>query len=81
MNFIEAKEIFRDADSRKGLPAWTYNNDELTRLEMEQVFLRNWIPPNSVPAPRHGHTRLRQSERLFQRLHKISLPRALPIHQ
>ena len=43
MNFIEAKEIFRDADSRKGLPAWTYNNDELTRLEMEQVFLRNWM--------------------------------------
>jgi len=43
MKFIEAKEIFRDADSRKGLPAWTYNNDELTQLEMEQVFLRNWM--------------------------------------
>ncbi len=43
MKFIEAKEIFRDADSRKGLPAWTYKNDELTQLEMEQVFLRNWM--------------------------------------
>ncbi|MCP4877372.1 MAG: Rieske (2Fe-2S) protein [Gammaproteobacteria bacterium] len=25
------------------LPAWTYNNDELTELEMEQIFLRNWV--------------------------------------
>ncbi len=43
MKFVSAQEIFKQAGSRKGLPAWTYNNDELTRLEMEQVFLRNWI--------------------------------------
>ena len=43
MKFVSAQEIFKQAGSRKGLPAWTYNNDELTQLEMEQVFLRNWI--------------------------------------
>ena len=43
MKFVSAQEIFKQAGSRKGLPAWTNNNDELTRLEMEQVFLRNWI--------------------------------------
>ncbi len=43
MKFVSAQEIYRQAGSRKGLPAWTYNNDELTRLEMEQVFLRNWM--------------------------------------
>ena len=42
MKFLSAKEIYRQAGSRKGLPAWTYNSDELTELEMEQVFLRNW---------------------------------------
>lgn len=43
MNFISAEEIFRDPATRRGLPAWTYNSAELTRLEMEQVFLRNWM--------------------------------------
>ncbi len=43
MKFIEANEIFRKDGSRRGLPAWTYNSDELTQLEMEQVFLRNWM--------------------------------------
>jgi len=43
MKFLTAKDIFQQPGSRKGLPAWTYNNDELTRLEMEQVFLRNWM--------------------------------------
>ena len=43
MKFITAAEIFRDPATRRGLPAWTYNSDELTRLEMEQVFLRNWM--------------------------------------
>ena len=43
MKFISAQEIYRDPQSRKGLPAWTYNNDELTQLEMEQVFLRSWM--------------------------------------
>ena len=43
MKFVSAQEIYKEAGSRKGLPAWTYNNDELTQLEMEQVFLRNWM--------------------------------------
>jgi phenylpropionate dioxygenase-like ring-hydroxylating dioxygenase large terminal subunit len=43
MKFVTAEEIYRQAGDRKGLPAWTYNSDELTRLEMEQVFLRNWM--------------------------------------
>ena len=43
MKFVSAKEIYRDPASRKGLPAWTYNSDELTQLEIEQVFLRNWM--------------------------------------
>jgi phenylpropionate dioxygenase-like ring-hydroxylating dioxygenase large terminal subunit len=42
MKFVSAQEIFRDPESRKGLPAWTYNSDELTQLEMEQLFLRSW---------------------------------------
>jgi phenylpropionate dioxygenase-like ring-hydroxylating dioxygenase large terminal subunit len=43
MNFVTADEIFRDPAARDGLPAWTYNSDELTQLEMEQLFLRNWM--------------------------------------
>jgi phenylpropionate dioxygenase-like ring-hydroxylating dioxygenase large terminal subunit len=43
MNFVTADEIFRDPAARRGLPAWTYNSDELTQLEMEQLFLRNWM--------------------------------------
>ncbi len=42
MKFIPAKEIYA-AGGRSGLPAWTYNSDELTRLETEQVFLRHWM--------------------------------------
>ncbi len=42
MKFISAEEIFAAGD-RGGLPAWTYHNDELTRLEIERVFLRNWL--------------------------------------
>ncbi|MDH3447509.1 MAG: aromatic ring-hydroxylating dioxygenase subunit alpha [Gammaproteobacteria bacterium] len=43
MKFIDASEIFQDEADRWGLPAWTYNNDELTRLEIEQLFLRKWM--------------------------------------
>jgi phenylpropionate dioxygenase-like ring-hydroxylating dioxygenase large terminal subunit len=43
MNFVTAEEIFRDPAARQGLPAWTYNSGELTQLEMEQLFLRNWM--------------------------------------
>ena len=43
MKFESPSKIFADESSRKGLPAWTYNNEELTELEMEQVFLSNWL--------------------------------------
>ena len=43
ISFIEAERIYHEPGVRHGLPAWTYNNAELTRLEMEQVFLRNWM--------------------------------------
>ena len=41
--FIEAEEIYRVPGARSGLPAWAYHNAELTHLEMEQLFLRNWM--------------------------------------
>lgn len=43
MKYLSAKEIFKSSGARDGLPAWTYYNEELTELEMEQVFLRNWM--------------------------------------
>ena len=44
MQFKSAQSVYDQAvNGRKGLPAWAYNNEELTELEMEQVFLRNWI--------------------------------------
>jgi phenylpropionate dioxygenase-like ring-hydroxylating dioxygenase large terminal subunit len=44
MKFTTAEAIYEKAGGkRSGLPAWTYNNVELTELEMEQVFLQNWI--------------------------------------
>jgi phenylpropionate dioxygenase-like ring-hydroxylating dioxygenase large terminal subunit len=43
MEYIKAEQIFSAPGARDGLPAWTYNNAELTRLEMEQVFLKNWM--------------------------------------
>jgi phenylpropionate dioxygenase-like ring-hydroxylating dioxygenase large terminal subunit len=43
MKMLPAEEVFRDPSARSGLPAWAYNNAELTQLEMEEVFLRNWL--------------------------------------
>ena len=43
MKFVDAETIFSQPGARYGLPAWTYDNEELTRLEMEEVFLRNWM--------------------------------------
>ena len=54
MKFVSAQEIFRDPASRKGLPAWTYNSDELTQLEMKQLFLRSWrfvCHVSDIPTP------------------------------
>jgi len=44
MKFTTAAELFDKAGGkRSGLPAWSYNNAELTELEIDQVFLRNWV--------------------------------------
>jgi len=43
MKIVPPEKVFRDPAARRGLPAWTYNNAELTQLEMDQVFLRNWL--------------------------------------
>jgi len=58
MKLLTAKEIFSRHDSRRGLPAWTYHNDELTRLETDQVFQRNWLFVGHVAdLPRSGDYR------------------------
>ena len=44
MKFTTAEALFHKAGGKRtGLPSWCYNNAELTQLEMEQVFLQNWI--------------------------------------
>lgn len=44
MNFTNAETIFeKTGNGRKGLPAWAFNHAELSQLEMQQVFLRNWF--------------------------------------
>jgi phenylpropionate dioxygenase-like ring-hydroxylating dioxygenase large terminal subunit len=44
MNLTTAQAIFEKAEgNRSGLPPWTYNNPELTDLETNEVFLKNWI--------------------------------------
>ena len=44
MKFTTAEAIFKKAGGKRtGLPAWCYNNAELTQLEMEQVFLQKWL--------------------------------------
>ena len=44
MNFMNPETVFAQAsNSRKGLPAWTYNNAELTDLEINTSFLKTWL--------------------------------------
>lgn len=43
MKFVDPRKIFEVPGARQGLPAWAYNNAELTELEMDQVFLRSWL--------------------------------------
>jgi len=56
MKLTTAEALYQKAGGkRSGLPAWTYNNAELTELEMEPVFLQNWIwvgNNSDTPAPR-----------------------------
>lgn len=37
-----------DDEFRGGLPAWTYDNDEVTALEKEHVFRRSWLVAGHV---------------------------------
>ncbi len=58
MDILTPAQVFERYDSRRGLPAWTYDNAELTRLEIEQVFLRNWLFVGHVSElPRSGDYR------------------------
>ncbi|MEM7561545.1 MAG: aromatic ring-hydroxylating dioxygenase subunit alpha [Pseudomonadota bacterium] len=55
MKKLSTQEVFENPVSRQGLPAWTYNNAELTELEIDQIFLRNWIFAAHVSEiPRRG---------------------------
>jgi hypothetical protein len=69
MKTLSAEKIFQRPGSRSGLPAWTYDNAELTSLEIEQVFLRNWlfvgcilqpVSASSLARGRRGKRPLRQ---------------------
>ena len=44
MNFKSPESVYAQAkNTRQGLPAWTYNNAELTDLEINSVFLQSWL--------------------------------------
>ena len=44
MNFMSPDTVYAQAsNSRQGLPAWTYNNAELTDLEINSIFLKTWL--------------------------------------
>lgn len=44
MRFLSPDTVFAHHNaSRLGLPTWTYNNPELTELEIEQIFLCSWL--------------------------------------
>jgi phenylpropionate dioxygenase-like ring-hydroxylating dioxygenase large terminal subunit len=43
-----AIEVFSDDTDRGGLPAWSYDNDEIVELEKELVFRRNWLVAGHV---------------------------------
>ncbi|NQV46808.1 MAG: aromatic ring-hydroxylating dioxygenase subunit alpha [Rhodospirillaceae bacterium] len=39
----KGQSFFPSEASRGGLPAWTYDSEELTELEKEVIFRRNWL--------------------------------------
>ncbi|MFT5658786.1 MAG: phenylpropionate dioxygenase-like ring-hydroxylating dioxygenase large terminal subunit [Gammaproteobacteria bacterium] len=44
MKFTTAQAVYDKAGgNRAGLAPWTYNSAELTQLEIDQIFLRNWM--------------------------------------
>ncbi len=55
MNYVPAKQVFRQPDARRGLPGWTYHSAELHGLELEQIFLRHWMfVAHAAEIPRSG---------------------------
>ena len=54
MGNASAKRVSDQNVGRGGLPAWTYDHDELMELEKELVFRRNWLlvgHANEIPKP------------------------------
>ncbi len=43
MRSASARRVLAQNVGRGGLPAWTYDHDELMELEKELVFRRNWL--------------------------------------
>jgi phenylpropionate dioxygenase-like ring-hydroxylating dioxygenase large terminal subunit len=43
MQIVNKVATNNDLIDRSGLPAWTYNNEEFSDLELEEVTLKNWI--------------------------------------
>ncbi len=43
MSFVSPEGIFEVPGSRAGLPAWAYHHAELTELEIDRIFLQNWL--------------------------------------
>ena len=50
MRHQSAKHVNTENMCRGGLPAWAYDNDEITELEKELVFRRNWLLVDHVNA-------------------------------
>ena len=54
MGSASTTQVFIENVGRGGLPAWTYDHDELMELEKELVFRRNWLlvgHVNEIPRP------------------------------
>ncbi|MEM7208286.1 MAG: aromatic ring-hydroxylating dioxygenase subunit alpha [Pseudomonadota bacterium] len=44
MKFVDPKLVYSNsAHGRRGLPAWTYNQPELTELEFAEIFRKTWL--------------------------------------
>jgi phenylpropionate dioxygenase-like ring-hydroxylating dioxygenase large terminal subunit len=50
----QVQEIMAGRDSRKSLPAWTYNHEEFFELEKQRIFMRSWqvvCHTSDIPEP------------------------------
>ncbi len=43
MRTVSPEKVFSRPAARRGLPGWTYHNSELHDLEIERIFLRQWM--------------------------------------